>query len=361
MSAPSAARGSRSTRWYASRTARSRTSSCPELLRRSRLAPRDRGLVTELVYGTVRMQRALDFQLAKVSKQAVEDLEPEVRAAIRLGAYQLLLGIPSHAAVGETVEVVATRQRGYVNGVLRALGAHRPTVVVARRVARSPTSACARRIRIGSCACSSTTYGTADAIATLALADEAAPVTLAPESHADRPRPTSKRNCAPRAWTCTRGELVPDALVLHEAGDIGALAAVREGRATPQDQASQAVVAILDPQPGERVLDLAAAPGGKSGAIAERMARQRSRRRRGSSTPVGCALLARGARSPRRCASIVPVVADGRHPSVRAGVLRPRVARRARAAGSACCGAVRMRAGASARATCASSPSCNAR
>jgi transcription termination factor NusB len=93
----------------------------PELLRRSRLAPRDRGLVTELVYGTVRMQRALDFQLAKVSKQAIDDLEPEVRAGIRLGAYQLLLGIPSHAAVGETVEVVASRQRGYVNGVLRAL------------------------------------------------------------------------------------------------------------------------------------------------------------------------------------------------------------------------------------------------
>src|SRR4029079_11177699 len=69
----------------------------------------------------------------------------------------------------------------------------------------------------------------------------------------------------------TRGELVPEALVLHEAGDIGALAAVRTGRAPPQDQASQAVVAVLDPQPGERVLDLAAAPGGKSREIAERM------------------------------------------------------------------------------------------
>ncbi|MGH8977423.1 MAG: transcription antitermination factor NusB, partial [Acidimicrobiia bacterium] len=93
----------------------------PEQLGRSQLAPRDRGLVTELVYGTVRMQRALDFQLAKVSKQAIPDLEPEVRAALRLGAYQLLVGIASHAAVGETVEVVAARQRGYVNGVLRAL------------------------------------------------------------------------------------------------------------------------------------------------------------------------------------------------------------------------------------------------
>ena len=51
------------------------------------------------------------------------------RAAIRLGAYQLLLGIPSHAAVGEAVEVVATRQRGYVNGVLRALPCRRNIVL----------------------------------------------------------------------------------------------------------------------------------------------------------------------------------------------------------------------------------------
>ena len=50
-----------------------------------------------------------------------------------------------------------------------------------------------------------------------------------------------------------------------------ALPAVRDGRATPQDQGSQAVVAVLDPQPGERVADLAAAPGGKATAIAERV------------------------------------------------------------------------------------------
>ena len=56
------------------------------------------------------MQRALDFQLAKVSKQAIPDVEPEVRAALRLGAYQLLIGIPAHAAVGETVEAVSARR-----------------------------------------------------------------------------------------------------------------------------------------------------------------------------------------------------------------------------------------------------------
>ena len=66
-----------------------------------------------------------------------------------------------------------------------------------------------------------------------------------------------------------RGRLVPDALLVRGIGDPARLDAVREGRATPQDQGSQAVVHALAPVPGERVADLAAAPGGKATAIAE--------------------------------------------------------------------------------------------
>jgi 16S rRNA (cytosine967-C5)-methyltransferase len=66
-----------------------------------------------------------------------------------------------------------------------------------------------------------------------------------------------------------RGELVPDALVVRGIGDPAALPAVRDGRATPQDQGSQAVVAVLGAQPAERIADVAAAPGGKATAIAE--------------------------------------------------------------------------------------------
>jgi 16S rRNA (cytosine967-C5)-methyltransferase len=58
-------------------------------------------------------------------------------------------------------------------------------------------------------------------------------------------------------------------LLVRHTGDLGALDAVRAGRVSPQDQASQAVVAALDPQPGDRLLDVAAAPGGKAVAAAE--------------------------------------------------------------------------------------------
>jgi 16S rRNA (cytosine967-C5)-methyltransferase len=287
----------------------------PEMLRRRRLTPRDRALVTELAYGTVRMRRALDHLLGQVSSRPVDSLDPPVRAALRLGAYQLLVGVPAHAAVGETVSLADARARGYVNGVLRALARLGPpwplpaghdVPSIAIRTSH-PDWIVTELV---------TTFGIADAVATLELDDEPAPVTLrvnrrraTPESVAGELRGAGVE--------VTRGELVGDALVLRHAGDVGALAPVRDGRATPQDQSSQAVVEVLDPQPGERVLDAASAPGGKSTAAAERM---------GDGLVVAADLhpgrvrtVVRAARRLDLEAAVVPLVADARHPPVRSG------------------------------------------
>src|SRR5687768_15651744 len=87
------------------------------MLDRSGLSERDRHLVTELVYGTTRMRRAVDWLVDAHLRRTVE---PEVRAALRLGAYQLaFLGTPPHAAVGETVQAAPLRARTLVNAVLR--------------------------------------------------------------------------------------------------------------------------------------------------------------------------------------------------------------------------------------------------
>jgi 16S rRNA (cytosine967-C5)-methyltransferase len=89
----------------------------PPMLDRSRLDDRDRHLATELVYGTTRMRRACDW-LIDVHLQ--RPVEPVVRAALRLGAYQLaFLRTPPHAAVSATVDLVPRRARGLVNAVLR--------------------------------------------------------------------------------------------------------------------------------------------------------------------------------------------------------------------------------------------------
>ncbi|GIU87894.1 MAG: ribosomal RNA small subunit methyltransferase B [Acidimicrobiia bacterium] len=288
----------------------------PRLLARRRgLSARDRAHVTELVHGTIRMQRALDHQLAQVSARPLPDLDPVVRAALRLGAYQLHSGVAPHAAVAETVAAVPARARGYVNGVLRALARRGPpwpwpagdgVEAVGVRTSH-PDWIVETLVR---------ELGRDDALRTLALADQPPPVTL-------RVNPLRasveevERELRAGGARVGRGALVPDALVVHGAGDVGALPAVRDGRATPQDQASQAVVAALDPRPGERVLDVAAAPGGKAGAAAERMGDTglvlAADRHPGRARTVARAVARLGLRGVR------VAVADGRQLPVRTG------------------------------------------
>jgi 16S rRNA (cytosine967-C5)-methyltransferase len=89
----------------------------PDLLSSSHLDLRDRHLVTELVYGTCRMQRACDWLVDRYTRGRTDS---EVRCALRLGAYQLAwTRIPSHAAVAATVDEVAGPGRSVVNAVLR--------------------------------------------------------------------------------------------------------------------------------------------------------------------------------------------------------------------------------------------------
>ena len=96
------------------------------VLNRSRLDLRDRRLVTELVYGILRLRGRVDFALAQFCNQPLQRLQPEVLRLLRLGAYQLLEldRVPAHAAVNSTVELARELQLegavGFVNGVLRS-------------------------------------------------------------------------------------------------------------------------------------------------------------------------------------------------------------------------------------------------
>jgi len=89
----------------------------PSVLGRCGLDERDRGFVTELVYGVTRMRRALDWL---VDRFVNRDPDLATRTVLRLGAYQLVwLGTPAHAAVSATVAVAPPRTKGLVNAVLR--------------------------------------------------------------------------------------------------------------------------------------------------------------------------------------------------------------------------------------------------
>jgi 16S rRNA (cytosine967-C5)-methyltransferase len=199
-----------------------------------------------------------------VCHQPLDRLEPRVRAALRLGAYQLLHGTPDHAAVGETVGAAPPRARGLVNAVLRSVAGKGPDYPESPDLGVRLSYPDWIVDELGASLAPETVQ------AVLAAGNAPASMTLRPNARvADAAALTAELVDA--GATVEPGTVVPSALVVRGIGDPAALRMITEGRATPQDQGSQAVVDVVDPQPGERILDVAAAPGGKATALAERI------------------------------------------------------------------------------------------
>lgn len=100
----------------------------PELLKKSSLSKNDRNLVTEISYGTLRLQSLLDYFASKFTDRPFSDLDSKIQDLLRLGIYQLTqMRVPAHAAVSETVEVAryvaGESKASYVNAILRKLSA----------------------------------------------------------------------------------------------------------------------------------------------------------------------------------------------------------------------------------------------
>ncbi len=227
---------------------------------------------------------------------------------LRLGAQQLVSGVPAHAAVGETVNAAPTRARGYVNGVLRSLTRLGPPwpEPESEAVALSYPDWLVERL--------TDDLGAEDARAALVAGNERGALTLRPNRR-KTDATTLEAELVSGGAQVQRGTLVADALIVRAAGDPATLPAVAKGRATPQDQGSQAVVACLDPQPGDRVLDVAAAPGGKATAVAE-LVGSKGRVLAADTQSGRLGLVGRAARR-LKLSTVDLLVADGRHPPLR--------------------------------------------
>lgn len=237
----------------------------PARLRRESLDARDRAFVTELVYGTLRNRRLVDSLVTAHLNRPLESLDAPVRAALRVGAYQLLEGVAPHAAVGETVAAVGTKAGGLVNAVLRKVAAARPSYPEGDDVdsvaLRTSTPDWMARVLVRD-------LGARDACAVMEANSKRPVLTLRVRPGVDPDAVAAELSAA--GARVEAGRLVASARRVHGGGDPAALGCVRDGRATPQDEASQAVVDVVDPKPGQRIADLAAAPGGKATAMAER-------------------------------------------------------------------------------------------
>ena len=247
-------------------------------LGRSTLPAGDRAFATDLVYGTLRWRGRLDFLLAQLLDRDLEKLEPLVANALRLGAYQIVCceRVPDSAAVDQTVRCVraagAERATGLVNAVLRRLAAEHANIALPS-LEKDPLGHLTHALSLPAWLAGRwlEIFGARDAAGLARAANEIPPLTV----RVNRSRVSAAelldelRPRWPQAEPC---RLARDGIVLGHRGNPALDPAVLEGRFTVQDESSQLVVALLDPQPGERVLDACAAPGGKATAVAERLA-----------------------------------------------------------------------------------------
>jgi 16S rRNA (cytosine967-C5)-methyltransferase len=246
-------------------------------LDRSGLAPRDRALATELTYGAVRWRGHLDFLLAAVLRRPLADLEPRVRELLRLGAYQIVFcdRIPDAVAVSESVRLAHAagigRAAGLANAALRRLVRER-AAIVPPALADDPLGHLVHGLSVPAWVAARwlAALGPEEAAALAAALNQPAPRTVrANRLRSDRDALLAElRADFPDAQPC---RFAPDGVRLAGPGDPVRHPAFREGRMTVQDEASQLVVELLDPRPGECVLDTCAAPGAKATAIAERV------------------------------------------------------------------------------------------
>ena len=262
-------------------------------LQGSTLPPRDRALATDLAYGAIRQRALLDGWITAHGRVPAERQPPKLRWLLHVGLYQLLClqRVPASAAVTTTVQLAREggleRLAPVVNGLLRNVQRQREAFPADPNPAdpqpwrglplpEDPAASLALR--------QSLPLWLARELLTWRSSPEAEAFALA----SNTPPPLDLRLNPLRTDRATllaqlsdaglRAAPLPDLpeglTLLDRPGDLRALPGYAEGHWSVQDRQAQRIVLLLDPRPGELLLDACAAPGGKATHCAERMANQ---------------------------------------------------------------------------------------
>lgn len=240
-----------------------------EIARHEHIDGRDRGLATELVYGVLRTQSALEARLISLTKKGKLDLSEPARAHLLMGAYSIcfLDRIPTFAAVNEAVAGIVstgdTRTASFVNALLRKLAAEveksgRPSL--AETIAASAPGWLRGALR--------RSLGRKEAEAYLSAGPVPPPIGLSLHSGEDRATwIETLRKAAPDA-SFEPGQTSPRAILVSGAGDVRQLPGAGQAWIV-QEEGAQIVAQALGARPGECVLDACAGRGNKSWLLAD--------------------------------------------------------------------------------------------
>lgn len=245
-------------------------------LERAGLPPEERALATELTYGVLRWQGRLDYLLAAVADRPWEKVDPALRRLLRLGAYQLLFltRVPVYAAVNETVALTRVARpsnseasKAFVNAVLRGLLRRQATLRFPDPAA-DPVGALATRwshphwlvarwlARLG-----------AEEVEALLRANNETPALCVVVNRLKRQPDEVGSHLAQTAGSVTPGRFSPGVFHLRDGAEALRDPAFGDGWYFPMDEAATLPPLLLDPQPGETVLDACAGGGGKAALL----------------------------------------------------------------------------------------------
>ncbi|ARK31051.1 16S rRNA (cytosine(967)-C(5))-methyltransferase RsmB [Halalkalibacter krulwichiae] len=245
-----------------------------QTVKRANLDPRDVGLLTEIVYGTIQRRDTLDYYLNYFVKKGVHSLNDWVRVLLRLSVYQLVYldRIPERAIVHEAVTIAKKRGHkgisGMVNGVLRSL-IRQGVPTIDKGQSSIEQIAIETSFPIWLVQRWVEQYGTE-------ITKEMCESSLIPPHVTVRVNQVKStveqalERLQVEGVQARFGELSEDALII-EKGNVFQTSAYLEGIVTAQDESSMLVGRALGVKEGMEVLDTCAAPGGKSTHIAEQM------------------------------------------------------------------------------------------
>jgi 16S rRNA (cytosine967-C5)-methyltransferase len=239
------------------------------------LDARDRALAMRLAYGAVQQRDTLDHLIQRLAARPLKRLDAPIVAALRLGMYELLFtgGAPDHAVVADAVEVAkAGRGHTLVNAVLRR-AARDGVALLAELDDATPEGAALKHshpewiVRLWW-----EQLGADETRALLAFDNQPAELALRVNTLVAASEDVAAQlSSGPGAPGAHRDRAIPEALVLEGPWDLHGSPQWRMGAVLAQSRGAMLPARALAPAPGERVLDLCAAPGGKTTHLAALM------------------------------------------------------------------------------------------
>ena len=239
--------------------------------------PAERALLTELVYGTLRMQGTIDYILSQFVKQPLSELPLKILLILRLGVYQLLFmeKIPVSAAVNESVKLAKIYGHqgtaALTNAVLRNVERKRDSLSFPDKQAQ-PAEYLAARFSHPLWLVQQwlERFGLTETQAMCEFDNQPAPYTLRVNT-----LKTSREAVLQRLTDCRVAaqplHFAPEGINIASGGTTALSDMLAEGLLYPQQESSMLAAHVLQPQPGSRVLDVCAAPGGKTTHLAALM------------------------------------------------------------------------------------------